>query len=61
MTADRLTVDPQTAARRLLGATLYGRGVAARVVEVEAYGGVPDGPWPDAASHSYRGPTRATS
>ena len=55
MTADSLTVDPQTAARRLLGATLYGRGVAARVVEVEAYGGVPDGPWPDAASHSYRG------
>ena len=55
MTADSLTVDPQTAARRLLGATLYGRGVVARVVEVEAYGGVPDGPWPDAASHSYRG------
>lgn len=26
------------------------------VVEVEAYGGVPDGPWPDAAAHSYRGP-----
>lgn len=25
------------------------------VVEVEAYGGVPDGPWPDAAAHSYRG------
>jgi DNA-3-methyladenine glycosylase len=56
VTANRLTVDPQTAARRLLGATFYGRGVAALVVEVEAYGGVPDGPWPDAASHSYRGP-----
>ena len=27
------------------------------MVEVEAYGGVPDGPWPDAASHSYRGPS----
>jgi len=25
------------------------------VVEVEAYGGVPDGPWPDASAHSYRG------
>ena len=29
------------------------------IVEVEAYGGPPDGPWPDAASHSFRGPTRA--
>lgn len=27
------------------------------IVEVEAYGGVPDGPWPDPASHSYRGPS----
>jgi DNA-3-methyladenine glycosylase len=26
------------------------------VVEVEAYGGPPDGPWPDPAAHSYRGP-----
>ena len=26
------------------------------VVEVEAYGGPADGPWPDAASHSFRGP-----
>ena len=25
------------------------------IVEVEAYGGPPDGPWPDAASHSFRG------
>lgn len=25
------------------------------VVEVEAYGGPADGPWPDAASHSFRG------
>jgi DNA-3-methyladenine glycosylase len=39
----------------LLGATLTGRGVSGIVVEVEAYGGVPDGPWPDAAAHSYRG------
>src|SRR6516162_2811030 len=48
-------VDPVAAAHRLLGATLTGRGVRAVVVEVEAYGGVPDGPWPDAAAHSYRG------
>jgi DNA-3-methyladenine glycosylase len=26
------------------------------IVEVEAYGGPDGGPWPDAASHSYRGP-----
>jgi DNA-3-methyladenine glycosylase len=51
-----LATDPVTAAYRLLGATLRGRGVSATIVEVEAYGGVPDGPWPDAASHSYRGP-----
>lgn len=25
------------------------------IVEVEAYGGPPDGPWPDAAAHSFRG------
>jgi DNA-3-methyladenine glycosylase len=50
-----LSVDPVTAAQRLLGATLTGRGVSAMIVEVEAYGGPPDGPWPDAASHSYRG------
>lgn len=55
-TVHALAVDPLTAARRLLGATLVGRGVSAMVVEVEAYGGPPDGPWPDAASHSYRGP-----
>ncbi|MBW0017700.1 MAG: DNA-3-methyladenine glycosylase [Mycobacterium sp.] len=55
MGAEQLTADPISAARRLLGATLTGRGVSAMVVEVEAYGGVPDGPWPDAAAHSYRG------
>jgi len=53
--ADQLVVDPVAAAQRLLGAILTGRGVHAVVVEVEAYGGVPDGPWPDAAAHSYRG------
>ncbi|MGK2865966.1 MAG: DNA-3-methyladenine glycosylase [Mycobacterium sp.] len=51
-----LAVDPVTAARRLLGARLHGRDVAATIVEVEAYGGPLDGPWPDPASHSFRGP-----
>lgn len=61
MSADLLAVDPVTAAKRLLGARLVGRGVAAVIVEVEAYGGPADGPWPDAASHSFRGPrTRNT-
>lgn len=55
MSARRLATDPLTAAKLLLGATLTGPGVSAIVLEVEAYGGVPDGPWPDAASHSYRG------
>lgn len=56
MSAELLAVDPVTAARRLLGARLTGRGVSALIVEVEAYGGPADGPWPDAASHSFRGP-----
>lgn len=56
VSAKRLSVDPVTAARRLLGAVLTGRGVSAMIVEVEAYGGPADGPWPDAASHSFRGP-----
>ena len=56
MVADELAVDPVAAAHRVLGATLTGRGVRAIVVEVEAYGGVPDGPWPDASAHSFRGP-----
>ena len=51
-----MSVDPLTAARRLLGAVLVGRAASAMIVEVEAYGGPDDGPWPDAASHSYRGP-----
>jgi DNA-3-methyladenine glycosylase len=55
LTADLLAVDPLTAARRLLGASLTGRGVSAMIVEVEAYGGPADGPWPDAAAHSFRG------
>lgn len=55
--ADLADVDPVTAASRILGATLSAGGVALRIVEVEAYGSVPDGPWPDSASHSYRGLT----
>jgi DNA-3-methyladenine glycosylase len=53
--ATELLVDPVAAAHRLLGATITARGVSAVIVEVEAYGGTPDGPWPDAAAHSYRG------
>lgn len=57
VSAEQLAVDPLLAARRLLGAELIGRGVRAAIVEVEAYGGPPNGPWPDAAAHSYRGPS----
>lgn len=57
MTAELLSADPLTAARLLLGAVITAPGVSARIVEVEAYGGPPDGPWPDAAAHSYRGPS----
>lgn len=56
MSADLLDTDPLSAARLLLGGVLSCRGVSALIVEVEAYGGPPDGPWPDAAAHSYRGP-----
>jgi len=56
-TSAALSCDPVPAARRLLGAELTAAGVTARIVEVEAYGGPPGGPWPDPASHSYRGPT----
>lgn len=55
MNAHVLATDPVSAARRLVGAVLTGRGVDAMIVEVEAYGGPTDGPWPDAASHSFRG------
>lgn len=55
MGTELLTGDPLLAARRLVGAELTGRGVSAVIVEVEAYGGPPEGPWPDAASHSFRG------
>lgn len=52
-----LAENPVTVARRLLGAVITGRSVTARIVEVEAYGGPADGPWPDAAAHSHRGRT----
>jgi DNA-3-methyladenine glycosylase len=55
VTAKLLSLDPLAAARRLLGAALISRGVSAMIVEVEAYGGPSDGPFPDAASHSFRG------
>jgi DNA-3-methyladenine glycosylase len=55
MSAELLATDPDAAAQRLLGGVLTGRGTSAVIVEVEAYGGPPDGPWPDAASHSFRG------
>ncbi|GAC1645681.1 MAG: DNA-3-methyladenine glycosylase [Mycobacterium sp.] len=55
MSTELLSADPVTTARRLLGAALTGRAVSAMIVEVEAYGGPLDGPWPDPASHSFRG------
>jgi DNA-3-methyladenine glycosylase len=49
---DVLAGPPVEAARRLLGATLRGRGVTLRLVEVEAYAGPAD-----PGSHAYRGRT----
>ncbi|WP_036569844.1 DNA-3-methyladenine glycosylase [Nocardia sp. BMG51109] len=57
MSAEELAVEPPAAARRLLGATLRSGPVAVRIVEVEAYGGDPAGPWHDPAAHSGRGRT----
>ncbi|WP_237573646.1 DNA-3-methyladenine glycosylase [Mycolicibacterium lacusdiani] len=57
MSPTNVPADPRQAARRLLGARLLGRGVTAVIVEAEAYGGPIDGPWPDSAAHSFRGPT----
>lgn len=57
VSAEELAVDPLSAARRLLGATLWSGPVGVRIVEVEAYGGDPAGPWPDPAAHSGRGRT----
>ncbi|RDH75460.1 DNA-3-methyladenine glycosylase [Mycolicibacterium moriokaense] len=55
MVVESVGGDPVGAAERLIGAVLTARGVSAMIVEVEAYGGPPGGPWPDAASHSFRG------
>lgn len=57
VSAEELDVEPLAAARRLLGATLWSGQVAVRIVEVEAYGGDPAGPWHDPAAHSGRGRT----
>src|SRR6201996_4043920 len=55
VSAELLSADPVTAARRLLGAALTGRGVSAMIVEVEGYGGAGAGAGRDAPSHSFRG------
>lgn len=59
-TQEELTTDAVTAARRLLGATLWHRSpeglVGIRLTETEAYGGTYRG-HPDDASHAYRGET----
>ncbi|MEV5649907.1 DNA-3-methyladenine glycosylase [Nocardia sp. NPDC052254] len=57
MPAEELAVEPLAAAHRVLGATLRSGPVAVRIVEVEAYGGDPAGPWHDPAAHSGRGRT----
>ncbi|MFF3570211.1 DNA-3-methyladenine glycosylase [Nocardia jiangxiensis] len=61
MCAEELAVHPVAAARRLLGSTLWSGTVGVRIVEVEAYGGDPAGPWPDPAAHSGRGRTPRSS
>lgn len=49
--------SPLEAGLIILGSTLSVDDVSLRIVEVEAYGGEKDGPWPDPAAHSYRGRT----
>ncbi|WP_433679241.1 DNA-3-methyladenine glycosylase [Nocardia sp. CA-119907] len=58
MRSEELAVEPPAAAQRLLGSTLWAGPVGVRIVEAEAYGGDPTGPWPDPASHSGRGRTK---
>ena len=55
--ADLEIGEPDAAARRILGGIVTMGNVSLRIAEVEAYGGPADGPWPDPAAHSFRGPT----
>ncbi|WP_448852567.1 DNA-3-methyladenine glycosylase [Corynebacterium sp. 335C] len=54
-----LSQSPPEAARALLGARLAvpGDGVVAAIVEVEAYGGPAESPWPDPGAHTWPGRT----
>ncbi|HBD21718.1 MAG TPA: 3-methyladenine DNA glycosylase, partial [Dietzia sp.] len=49
--------SPDTAARALLGGILSHGAVSVRIMEVEAYGGPPESRFPDAAAHTWPGPT----
>ena len=51
------TAAPDAAARAVLGGVLARGGVALRIVEVEAYGGPAGSRYPDAAAHTWPGPT----
>lgn len=53
--------NPLEAGLTILGSTLTVDDISLRIVEVEAYGGEKDGPWPDPAAHSYRGERRGTA
>lgn len=53
--------SPDAAARAVLGGILVHGPVAVRVVETEAYGGPADSVHPDAAAHTWPGPTRRNS
>lgn len=61
MSRGDLAVAPDVAAARLIGARWESgsgdRLVSGILVEVEAYGGPPDSPWPDPGAHTWPGPT----